>query len=157
MTKIVKIASLIVLNPIITFGLYIISHGHLTPGGGFQGGVIIAGATALLLVVFLPGTALATKAMLKRGLFSFFESLGVSFFIILAFLGLFKNTFLYNFLANTAGVLGRTIHFGVNPGYLNSGGVIPLMNLAVGMEVVSGLSLIIILMMSRKNYKNHYH
>ncbi len=31
------------------FGIYIFVHGHLTPGGGFQGGVIIASAVLLLL------------------------------------------------------------------------------------------------------------
>jgi len=144
MTKIVKIVSLIILNPIIIFGLYVISHGHLTPGGGFQGGAIMAGATVLMLVVF------GDNIRLSKDLFSLFESLGLAFFIVLAFLGIFKNTFFYNFLANTTEVLGRTIHFGINPGYLNSAGVIPLMNLAVGIEVASALSLVIILM-SKKN------
>ncbi len=144
MTKIVKIVSLIILNPIIIFGLYVISHGHLTPGGGFQGGVIIAGATVLMLVVF------EDDIRLSKGLFSLFESLGLIFFIILAFLAIFKNTFFYNFLANTTGILGKTIHFGINSGYLNSGGVILLMNLAVGIEVASALSLVILLM-TKKN------
>ena len=29
------------------FGVYIFTHGHLTPGGGFQGGVVIAAAVVL--------------------------------------------------------------------------------------------------------------
>lgn len=32
------------------FGLYVIMHGHSSPGGGFQGGVIL-GASAILLAV----------------------------------------------------------------------------------------------------------
>ncbi|NCF75044.1 MAG: sodium:proton antiporter [Xanthomonadaceae bacterium] len=139
MSKIIKIISLIILNPIIIFGLYVIVHGHLTPGGGFQGGAIIAGATALILVVF------ENNIKLSRGLFSLFEFLGLTSFILMAFWGIVKNTFFYNFLTNSNGILGKTIVFGINQGYLNSGGVIPLMNLSVGIEVASGLSLIIIL------------
>jgi len=103
MTKIVKIVSLIVLNPIIIFGLYVISHGHLTPGGGFQGGVIVASVVALILVVF------KDNIKLPKELFSLFECLGLIFFILLAFLGVFKNTFFYNFLANNTEFLGKII------------------------------------------------
>jgi multicomponent Na+:H+ antiporter subunit B len=39
------------LFPIIwLFGIYIFIHGHLTPGGGFQGGVVIASAVLLLIL-----------------------------------------------------------------------------------------------------------
>ena len=42
----------LVLPIIITLGLYIIIHGHLSPGGGFQGGVLVAGAFAILYVSY---------------------------------------------------------------------------------------------------------
>ncbi|MEA3344543.1 MAG: MnhB domain-containing protein [Patescibacteria group bacterium] len=145
MSKIIKTVSLISLSPIIIFGLYIISHGHLTPGGGFQGGVIIASAFVLILVVFKDDIKLPHK------LFAFFESLGLVFFIVLGFLGIFKNTFLYNFLANSPKILGRTIQFGINDGYLNSSGVIPLMNLAIGIEVASALSIVALLIIRHKS------
>lgn len=132
--------------PIIVFGLYIISHGHLTPGGGFAGGAIIATFIALLAVAF--GKEITEKGLSKQ-LFSLSESLGILMFIILGFFGL-SFTFFYNFLANSGEIFGRTILFGSNPGYINSGGVIPLMNLAVGLEVFSALSLIILLM-SKEN------
>ncbi len=35
---------------ILLFGAYVFLHGHLTPGGGFQGGAIVASATLLLLL-----------------------------------------------------------------------------------------------------------
>ena len=38
------------------------------------------------------------------------------------------------------------INAGVNAGYLNTGGVIPLMNIAVGIEVFAALSIIVIFM-----------
>ena len=34
------------------YGLYVIIHGHLTPGGGFQGGAIVASACVMILVAF---------------------------------------------------------------------------------------------------------
>ena len=34
----------------IVFGSYVIVHGHLSPGGGFQGGAIVATFMVLLLV-----------------------------------------------------------------------------------------------------------
>ena len=40
----------LVLPILLTLGLYIIIHGHLSPGGGFQGGVLIAGAIALIYI-----------------------------------------------------------------------------------------------------------
>ncbi len=134
MSKIVKTITCLVSLPIIVFGLYIISHGHLTPGGGFAGGAIIATLVALLAVAF--------EKRLSQQLFSLAESLGLLLFIILGFFGL-SSSFFHNFLA-------KAVSFGPNPGSINSGGVIPLMNLAVGIEVFGALSLIILLM-SQKN------
>tara|TARA_Y100000590_G_C15416086_1_gene899520 strand:+ start:176 stop:592 length:417 start_codon:yes stop_codon:yes gene_type:complete len=34
------------------FGLYVIVHGHTSPGGGFQGGVILAASAILLSLAF---------------------------------------------------------------------------------------------------------
>ncbi len=34
------------------FGLYVVFHGHYSPGGGFQGGALIAGSILLARVVF---------------------------------------------------------------------------------------------------------
>lgn len=35
---------------ILIYGLYVVMHGHYSPGGGFQGGVILAAAFVLLTV-----------------------------------------------------------------------------------------------------------
>lgn len=37
---------------LVVFGVYVLIHGHLTPGGGFQGGAIIGGALAMIYVAF---------------------------------------------------------------------------------------------------------
>ncbi|PKP54943.1 sodium:proton antiporter, partial [Candidatus Atribacteria bacterium HGW-Atribacteria-1] len=50
MSRIVRTVTNFVYGFIIIFGFYIIVHGHLTPGGGFQGGAVVGSAFALLLV-----------------------------------------------------------------------------------------------------------
>lgn len=42
---------------ILLFGLYVIAHGHGSPGGGFQGGCILAAAFMLFVVAFDIGEA----------------------------------------------------------------------------------------------------
>jgi len=134
--------------PGIIFGLYVISHGHLTPGGGFQGGAVIATVSALFIVAY--GERI--RNVLDSNTLSLSEDIGLIAFITLAFLGI-NPTFFYNFLANSGGIFGDSIS-GINPGYLNTGGVIPLMNLAVGLEVFSALSLMIFAMYLGSGMKN---
>ena len=130
---------------IVVFGIYVVVHGHLTPGGGFQGGAVLASAVALVLVAH--GRQVTEKLFLKRKEgFSLFESVGLLGFIGLAFAGL-GAAFFYNLLAGRGGLFGTPVPPGINPGDLNTAGVIPLMNFSVGLEVVCGLSLIAIFML----------
>jgi len=142
MSKIVRTITNLIYGFIIIFGFYVIVHGHLTPGGGFQGGAIVASAFALLLISY---GALNTEKLLKKDLLSILESCGLTMFIVLAFLGL-GITFFYNFLANSGGWFGNAAVIGINPGDMNTGGVIPLMNIAVGLEVLSALGVIVLIM-----------
>lgn len=148
-SRIITIGALLLLPVIAAFGAYVIIHGHLSPGGGFQGGAILATGTALLLV-----SSYMTKNLKSTyKLFSFFETFGLTFFIVIGLAGL-GFSFFYNFLANgNPFFFGRTIELGSNVGFLNSGGVIPLLSLAVGIEVFSGISIILILL-NRALYLN---
>jgi len=140
MSKIVRTITNILYSFIIIFGFYIIMHGHLTPGGGFQGGAVVASAFALLAISY---GALKIRRMLKKENFSVSECSGLLAFIGLAFLGI-STAFFYNFI--TGGAIFGNIPAGINPGDLNTGGVIPLMNIAVGVEVLSAIGLIILYM-----------
>ena len=142
MSRIVKTVTNFVYGFIIIFGFYIIVHGHLTPGGGFQGGAVVGSAFALLLISY---GSLNSKKFLKEDIFSLFEGFGLILFIVLGFSGL-GITFFYNFLANTGSWFGNTTVIGINPGDMNTGGVIPLMNIAVGLEVLSALGVIVLIM-----------
>jgi len=144
MSVIVKTVACVLLVPVTVFGLYVIMHGHLTPGGGFPGGAVMATAVAMLLVAY--GRE-GTKKMLSKDSLSAAESLGLLLFAALAMVGI-TVTFFSNWLANTPHYFGMSVPFGPNPGYLLSAGVIPLMNVAVGFEVFAALSAVILLMFS---------
>jgi multisubunit Na+/H+ antiporter MnhB subunit len=128
MTSIVKTVTRGIAGLILLYAIYIILHGHLTPGGGFAGGVMAA--AAFLLDVLARGSREAT-AEAKKGRASLAESVGVSAFWTVAMLGLIAGTFFfYNLLTK-----GRPFH-------LLSAGFIPLSNIAIGLEVAGALFLV---------------
>jgi len=144
MTKIVKTTANILFPFTMIFGLYVIAHGHLTPGGGFQGGAIVASGCALLLVAY--GSPWVLDRIKDKRLATF-ESLGAIGFITIAFLGLiFSATFFGNFLASSGSLFGTTPATGSTFSDFNTGGVLPLMNFAVGVKVIAGLFVIILVM-----------
>ncbi|MCD6129203.1 sodium:proton antiporter [Candidatus Bipolaricaulota bacterium] len=140
MSVVVRTIARIIVPMILAFGAYVIMHGHLTPGGGFQGGAVIASAIALLLVVFGSGRLAGHKNLL-----SLLEDLGAIAFVALAFLGI-GCTFFRNVLAGSGGLFGMPVPPGPNPGFLNTGGTLPLMNWAVGLKVAAGLGSVVLLL-----------
>ena len=145
MSKIVRTMSSFLILPILVFGLYIIMHGHLTPGGGFQGGAVLASGVALLIVAF--GSDSVHKR-LRESHFPILMSIGLVIFISVAFAGMFHSTFFHNFLVGST-VFGHTPSPGSNPGGISSGGVIPLMDIGVGLSVAGGLSAVVLVMARR--------
>lgn len=146
MSVIVRTVTRLIYGLAIVFGFYVIMHGHLTPGGGFQGGAIVASAFALLLVAF---GAAGLKGRLNEHLLQTLEEIGALAFLGLAFAGI-GTVFFYNLLANSGGALfGATIQNpGLpNDGVLNVGGMVPLMNWAVGLKVLTGIASIVIVML----------
>jgi energy-converting hydrogenase B subunit I len=150
MSRIVRTVTTLIYGFIIVYGFYVIVHGHLTPGGGFQGGAIAASAFALLVVTY--GDQ-GVEDFLKKDILSLVESTGLILFIAFAFFGL-GVTFFYNFMANSGGLFGNSAIIGINPGDLNTGGTIPIMNIAVGLEVLAALGVIVLTMsVGSKNTK----
>lgn len=125
MTVIVKTIARLIASFIFLYGIYIVLHGHLTPGGGFAGGVIIAASFVLLILAF--GTV-EMKEKVSYAFGSIFESIGGLMFIILAAFGLILGTFFFkNFIPKGT------------PLRLISAGIIPLANIAIGIKVGAGL------------------
>jgi multicomponent Na+:H+ antiporter subunit B len=113
------------------FGCYVILHGHLSPGGGFQGGVILA---AVPVVVFLTEGRNTVLKVIRNTQLSILESMGSLLFLFLAVTGILRGG---AFFANR---LDQGI-----PGRLYSSGTIFWMNLAVGLKVFAGISIIVLL------------
>jgi multicomponent Na+:H+ antiporter subunit B len=117
-------------GPTVVTGVYIIAHGHLTPGGGFQGGVVLA--TGLLLV-YLAGEYSFLRRAAPLSLVEVAEAVGAGAFALIGFAGVIGGVaYLENVLP-----LGDI-------GALNSAGMVPLINLSVGLEVAAGFVLILV-------------
>ena len=117
----VRALALGLIPALITLGLYIVVHGQLTPGGGFQGGVILAAGP---LGVFLAGRYLRMKIIAPHKLVESAEAIGAAGYGLVGMGGLiFAGIFFKNFLP-----------FGM-PGHLLSAGQMPLASIAVGLEV----------------------
>ena len=131
LSKIVRTIANITFPFVMIFGLYVIAHGHLTPGGGFQGGAVVASGLALILVAY--GSKWVSTKIKEHDL-SLLESLGGLGFISVAFLGIiFGGVFFSNFLVGTDFLFGGIPIGGAAD--FNSGGTLPLMNFAVGFLV----------------------
>jgi multicomponent Na+:H+ antiporter subunit B len=126
MSIIVKKVSQLISGIIFIYGIYIITHGHLTPGGGFAGGAIIAGAYILLILAF--GSDVLILKSKETGT-SITESISILLVLLLAIAAFFIGTkiFFTNYLPK--GKLGEII----------SAGVIPLYNVFVGIEVAAAI------------------
>jgi len=126
MSLIVKKVAQLITGFIFLYGLYIIVHGHLTPGGGFAGGAIIAGAYILQILAFGKAPLLLVK---KETGSSISESLAILLFLMMAVAGFFIGTkvFFNNFLP--VGKIGELV----------SAGAIPIYNILIGIEVAAAL------------------
>lgn len=113
----------------VLFGIYIGTHGQLTPGGGFQGGVIIAAAPMLL---YIAENTEAFRRIISHPLVEFFEGLGAAAYALVGFAALALGApFLTNVLP-----LGTT-------GDVFSSGTIALISACVGVEVAAAFTLVI--------------
>lgn len=137
MSVIVKTVSRWIKMLIFLFGLYITLFGHLSPGGGFAGGVILASSYVLLMLAFgrefvqrdLP---LAVDAKL--------DCIGILLFALIAILGfVWGGMFFVNFLLQQGILPGEKLH-------LVSAGTIPWCNIAIGLKVGASLFMVIFLL-----------
>ncbi|MCF7930707.1 MAG: hypothetical protein K9L02_04255 [Acholeplasmataceae bacterium] len=117
-----RVASRALFGIIIMTGVYVTLHGHLTPGGGFPGGTMIASA---MLLLYLADDQF--RAKIKS--FKILEGVAGSLYVIIGLLGLIIGTyFLQNFLPN--GTVGDLL----------SSGIIPIIYILIGLKVGSEIS-----------------
>lgn len=106
-------------------GIYIFTHGHLTPGGGFPGGSMIASS---FLMLYLADDKF--RANVKG--FKIAEGIAGTIYVVIGIIGLLAGGyFLVNFLPT--GIVGT----------LFSGGIIPIIYVVIGLKVGSEITGII--------------
>ncbi|PLX03096.1 MAG: sodium:proton antiporter [Marinilabiliales bacterium] len=125
-SEILQTAMKVLVPVIFLFGIYVFINGHLTPGGGFQGGAIIASG---ILLMFLADP----NRKISHGLIAVIESISGISFVIIGILGI---VLAGGFLDNHILPLGKF-------GTLLSAGAVPLIYIFVGLKVGSELSNII--------------
>ena len=111
---------------VMLYGLYVMATGHLAPGGGFTGGVIIMAGVVMLLLAFGGDRA---RELLEEQHCHMLEGLGAFAFLAVALLGFFVvgGGFFRNFLPR-----GKVHDF-------FSGGTILITNAAIALKVAAGL------------------
>jgi multicomponent Na+:H+ antiporter subunit B len=124
----VRLVGLLMVAPAFVLGLWLSAYGYVTPGGGFQGGVVLAGA---LLLVFVAGGYRPFRRAAPTPVVDPAEGGGALAFVLLGVAGLvFEGLYLQNFLGP-----GDT-------GTLYSGGSIALLNWAAAVEVCAAMLLL---------------
>lgn len=113
----------------LVIGFDVIAHGHVTPGGGFQGGVVVGTGIHFLYVA---GNYPALERARPLRAFEWGEALGAGAFACLGLAGIF-----------VAGAFLADIIPTGSFGQLFSGGTVPLLNGAVGIEVASGTAVLL--------------
>lgn len=126
-SEILSTASKVIWPFILITGIYIAMNGHLTPGGGFQGGAVMA--SALLLAVLADHSTDGSPT-----LFSFLESISGVAYVLIGAAGMIF----------AAGFLDTTILGHGTPGKLLSAGAIPLISVFIGIKVGSELSTLLV-------------
>lgn len=134
---------------IVCLGVNTILGGHITPGGGFQGGAMIAGAFIFCAVVY---GLKDTPIKFSHDFMSNMESVGALAYVFLGVAGLlFSGFYLYN--------LGVDL-YGIIPGFIKTlfdypdpthAGIIPYLNFFVGIKVLVGLSAVVVAFLAFKN------
>ncbi len=122
-SELLETATKALVPTIFMFGVYIFINGHLTPGGGFQGGAVIATGFVLMLLA-------NPQFKVNHKVIEYIESLSGFSFAILGALGAIIGL---GFLDNKILPLGTF-------GELLSAGIIPVIYSFIGLKVGAELS-----------------
>ncbi len=135
MSEIVKTVTRWISAFIVLYGLYLVAYGHLSPGGGFPGGVMLGGGYILLVLAY--GRAQAERN-LGLGVAKALDSVGALMFLAMALLGLGLGAgFFVNFIQKRSP--------GTSLEVFNSG-IIPICNVAIALKVATCLYAVFVIM-----------
>ncbi len=137
MTVIVKTVTRWTAGLIFLYGAYVVAYGHLSPGGGFAGGVILS--CSYVIMVLAHGRE-AGLGKLPKAVASRLDSVGALAFLALALVGMLTGGL---FFANWLQELSPGADFRVF-----NGGIIPLANVAIAIKVCMSLFLVFFILAS---------
>lgn len=127
---------------IICLGINTILGGHITPGGGFQGGAMIAGGLIFCIIVY---GLKESPFKISHNFMASMESVGALGYVFLGLAGLFTSGFfLYNLGVDIYGIVPSAIQTLFNYPDPTNAGIIPYLNYVVGIKVLVGLSAVVI-------------
>ena len=125
-----RLPALLLTGPTVLVGWWLASHAQTSPSGGFQGGVMLATALAL---VYLSGEFLTFRRLSPVAVLDAAEAIGAGGFAAIGVIAVAMGLpYLYNF-----------VPLGQFPGAVSSGGVIPIISFFVGVEVAAAFAAII--------------
>ncbi len=137
MTVIVKTVTRWTAALIFLYGAYVVAYGHLSPGGGFAGGVILA--CSYIIMVLAHGRE-AALGRLPKAVASRLDSVGALAFLGLALAGMIGGgLFFTNWLQKLSPGTGFRVF---------NGGIIPLANVAIAVKVCMSLFLVFFILAS---------
>jgi energy-converting hydrogenase B subunit I len=138
----------------IGYGAMTILGGHITPGGGFQGGAIMASGAILCILAY---GLKDNPYNLSHERMSIVESCGALAYIFLGLVGLFTGgSFLYNVGTNLSGLVPSSLATIFNfPDALHAG-IVPYLNIVIGLKVFIGLTTLAILFYCVTKYQKDY-
>ncbi|HUT36891.1 MAG TPA: MnhB domain-containing protein [Planctomycetota bacterium] len=135
MTLIVKTVTSLVSAFILLYGIYVVLYGHLSPGGGFPGGVILA--CCLILMVLAFGKKFVDDIVSERAPY-LWDCVGALAFLGVALVGYYGGSFFYNFLVSPESHQGAAAAVAGNYRLFSSGIILPC-NIAIGIKVAACL------------------
>lgn len=149
-SMILKLISFPISILLICLGIMTILGGHITPGGGFQGGAMIASGIILSVLVYGIGNS---PLELSHLYIEVLESVGALGFVIFGLIGLLVGGFyLYNVGTDLLNVVPQAIQTVFHYPDVTNAGIIPYLNIFVGLKVFAGLSAIAIAFAGFKKY-----
>ena len=138
---IVKTVTRLTVGLILLYGIYIIFNGHLSPGGGFAGGVIMALSFINIILAFGKEAALKKFNLSSAQLLA---SAGALIFLLLAMIGFIDGHFFSNFFFKNK-----------LPFDLLSEGNIPIYEVAISLIVGGGLFAIFVALVIEHKADKH--
>lgn len=114
---------------IMLIGLYVIFHGHYSPGGGFQGGALLA---ASILLMRLSGGRVTDLLQIKEKVTIPMASIGVLIYFGTGFIAILAGGFFLDY---------ELLPFGMDPAYLRNTGIL-IIEIGIGVAVMAILIMI---------------